>query len=73
MEPKNEPLEMEIPIKNPSFPGSMLIFRGVPHNKDPHLPTRMSTKVFFSSLLIWSLKTQKTPESSCLWSESKPI
>ena len=29
MEPENELLEEEIPIKNPSFSGSMLIFGGV--------------------------------------------
>ena len=29
MEPENEPLEEEIPMKNESFSGSMLVFRGV--------------------------------------------
>ena len=28
MEPENEPLEEEIPIRNPSFSGSMLVFGG---------------------------------------------
>ena len=28
MEPENEPLEEEIPIKNPSFSGSMSVFGG---------------------------------------------
>ena len=29
MEPENEPLEEEIPMKKPSFLGSMLVFGGV--------------------------------------------
>ena len=29
MEPENEPLEEEIPIRNHHFPGSMLVFGGV--------------------------------------------
>ena len=29
MEPENEPLEEEIPIKNHHFSGSMLVFDGV--------------------------------------------
>ena len=70
MEPKNEPLEMEIPIKNHHFQVSMWIFRGVPHNKDPHLPTRMSTKVFFSSLLIWSWKLRK-PRSPAVCDQNR--